>query len=268
MPRMRWGAMVGVVMAMMVVPAGAMAEKPTGTVPSRVALKGLGLEVAWPAARGNAMATAGGTLTVRVVRARRSTAVADVEFGRVSVNGRMIELLQRKRFKTGGTLKVAVPAALGRHYALSLRAGRRTYRTWFEVPTPTPRPLSSCLTPGTATATLTLAPTLLHPGDPFNYTISNTGTGCLSTGQGYTFYLQTGTGWERIPNPQAFTAEGLIVKPGGVLNLRGSVQTDLQPGHYRLATSVDGMPASPSTAAIPVVTDVDVAAASAPAPAG
>jgi hypothetical protein len=252
---MRWGVVVAAVM-LMVMPAGAVA-KPVGSVPSGVALKRLGLTVVWPVVQPSAVAAAGGKLTVAVVRERRARVAVDVDFTRVSVNGRPIEKLQRKRFTSGGALKVMVPKTLGRHYALTLRAGRLSYRTWIEVPTPAPpTPLASCAVPGTAVATFALDHTVLHVGDPFTYTIANTGTACLTTGEGYTFALQTDSGWQTIPNPQVFTAEAIIIKPGQSWTGRGAVQPDLQPGHYRVTKIVD----APGAPGIPVTTEVDVAA--------
>lgn len=238
------------------------AERPSGSRPDAKHLRALGLDVTWPLRTGSQSVAPNTTLRVRVrPRAGRRVTPVLLVFSEVTASGKHRRRLLERRVRRG-TFTVVVPAAGGAHYALTLKAGKRTYRSWVRtpssptasqdgyVPTPAPgdyRPVApgpgppwTCGDPAaTTTVAVTLSATTVRPGGWLMYTLRNTGTACLRTGpEGSLEQLVDGQ-WTpspvwREPKPLAF---GLT--PGGALDNGFTIWGDTPPGRYRVTVRAD-----------------------------
>ncbi|MDQ3630642.1 MAG: hypothetical protein M3417_05070 [Actinomycetota bacterium] len=257
------------------------ADRPTGQRPDTAALSALGVKVSWPLGREAAVLRPGSRLVVRVRRTARRAALVRLTFARVSANGLPLRRLSSARLRNG-TFTISVPRTGGEHFALSLRAGSRSYRGWIDrampapappapaaAPAPPPAPPRPCQTPGTVSAEMRLDRASAAVGDRVGYTLRNTGSGCLLAGLGY--------GWERLapdgtwvnaplPPNWAFPSIGITIPPGTEWSNTARVPADFEPGHYRLKTGLYAEPiTAPKTSSdITVSAEIDIVAAASP----
>lgn len=257
------------------------ADRPTGQRPDAAALSALGVKVSWPLGRQAAVLRPGSRLTVRVRRTARRAALVRLTFARVSANGVPLRRLSSARLRNG-TFAINIPRAGGDHFALSLRAGSRSYRGWIERTTPAPPapavapappPAATltpppCRTPGTVSAEMRLDRASAAVGDRVGYTVRNTGTGCLLVG---------GYGWERLapngswvsaplPSNSAPPAVGIMIPPGAEWSNTAGVPADFVAGRYRLTKGLIAEPitAPKTTSDIIVSAEIDIVAAPTP----
>lgn len=271
----RTAAGVSVLAAVAVAAPAAQAKAvPTGA-PDASALRAAGVKVTWPLVGTAPVVAPGSTLAVRVqkVAGKRGVPVR-VALVRVNAKGRQTGTVSSATTRRG-TIKVVVPKAAGRSFALTLRAGKLRHVGRFST-TPaakqseSPYPLTvpeavpgdpllqlplgndvvqPCdgLPSDTGSAVLHLALTSVAAGQPVPYSIENTGPSCLTLGLGYQWQRLVDGTWTDVDQPLMFPAIAFFLTPHATWNgqpphfddVAAQTETDFVPGRYRLVTAAD-----------------------------
>lgn len=257
--------------------AQAAATAPSG--PDAAALRAAGVKVTWPLSGATTSVISGTKLSVRVrvVRGKKRPALVHLALVRTSATGRVKKLVEGAVLR-GGVFNVRVPRAAGRHYALTLKAGKVRYTSRFNavavsshdtvppaaprpatpgapVPVPNgPAPMDPCWLPPSPDAATTTASGILHlgatsvvAGQAVPYAIENTGTACLTFGLGYRWERQDGDAWTPVDQQLIVPAIAFVAGPGGTWTGQNwnwgpiTAQTDpsFVPGRYRLTVGAN-----------------------------
>jgi len=230
------------------------------------ALRAVGVKVTWPLAGGATVVAPGSTLSVRVQKLAGKRGVpVRVRLVRINAKDRATGILSSATVRRG-TIKIAVPKAAGRVYALHLRAGTVRHVSRFSTtaakkqgaPVPDavpgdPMPIGdgpdTCAktTKSTGSATLHLALTSVVAGQPVPYSIENTGPSCLTVGFPYHWERLVDGTWTGVEQNLVFILPAFFVPPGTSWDGTGSgwaavaarTEPTFEPGRYRLVTDAD-----------------------------
>jgi len=226
----------------------ATAHAATPTAPSAKALRALGVKVTWPLHGASSVVKPGTKLTVKVTRlgGKKGTPVK-LTLGRLDAKGRATKTLRSATLRSG-TFSATVPKGDGLVYALSLNAKKVRFTGRFRTPAAVkpgadkpspPAPATDpCPPAGTAAATVRLGATTVVAGQPVPYTVTNTGTTCLTANGHYGWQRLTDAGWTFVVLPLGFP-DPVRVLPGATWagadgQAVARTGAEFAPGHYRL----------------------------------
>jgi len=273
----RAAAGASVLTALAVAAPAAQAKAAPISAPDASALRAAGVKVTWPLTGAAPVVAPGTTLAVRVqkVAGRRGVPVR-VALVRVNAKGRQTGTVSSATTRRG-TIKVVVPKAAGKSFALTLRAGKLRYVGRFsttpaakqsESPYPFPVPaavpgdpliqlplpldndaVQPCdgLSTDSGSAVLHLGLTSVTAGQRVPYSIENTGPSCLTLGLGYQWQRLVDGTWTDVDQELVFPAIAYFILPGATWtgrapyfeNAAAQTEADFVPGRYRLATAAD-----------------------------
>jgi len=225
----------------------ATAHAATPTAPSAKALRALGVKVTWPLRGASPVVKPGTKLTVKVTRLGGKKGMpVKLTLGRLDAKGRATKTLRSATLRSG-TFSATVPKGDGLVYALSLNAKKVRFTGRFRTPAavkpdpqkpkpdgPTADPCQPAGTTATPAATVRLGVSTVVAGQPVPYTVTNTGTTCLTANGHYGWQRLTDAGWTFVALPLSFP-DPMRVLPGATwtgADARTSI--GFAPGHYRL----------------------------------
>lgn len=242
-------ALLAVLLAL---PAAAAAQEPDARLPSKQALRGTGVRVAWPLGE-RAQMPAGSALRVRVIQRRAGRRRVTVSLVRYTPSGRPRATEQRRVLRRGvATLRV--PEAAATIYQLRLSVAGRRYWSWVETPqapdqvvtnppaSDPPPPCSPQAQRGISAAQMALMTSSGRVDDRIRYTITNTGERCVELRSEYVWERQqAGGSWTPVPRPEPYPPRPAVVEvvvPGQTREFGAWVWPTLQPGRHRLRLEV------------------------------
>jgi hypothetical protein len=222
---------VASVVSLLALPAAANAALPAAHPPANTVA---GARLAWPLKTAETSLAPGSKLTVTVRSTRRRAIVSLV---RADARGIPTRLLARRTLRSGA-FTVSLPVDQGAAYQLRVVVAGKRYWSW--ITTPAAASADPCI-PQTAPASaeLQLQTTSLARGGSLAYAVHNTGSTCLTAGEGYSWERKAGDGsWQAVPLPWPFSAVGVLVRAGASYAKTARLPEDAQPGTYRLHDSV------------------------------
>lgn len=253
--RIRTGGVCAAALALVLTTAAASAPAATPTSPSASSLKKLGMKVTWPLKGRAPVVKPGAKLSVKVsrLRGKKGTPVR-LSFARTDRSGKATSNL-RTAVVRSGTFAFTVPKGAGARYSLSLKAGKVRYTGRFSTaaappqkpPVTPPAPIDPCRPAGTVpapSASVSLGATTVVAGQSVPYSVTNTGTTCLSANAHYGWERFDGTTWSFVAKPLGLPSPPAQSVPGATWAATVDAGTGVAfaPGHYRMTPNltVDG----------------------------
>jgi hypothetical protein len=139
-----------------------------------------------------------------------------------------------------GTFTAQIPPAVDGTYSLLVRVTGKGFKVaftevTFEVTVPDPVPTGPCgELPDDVSAELGVSSSRLKPGGTVNFSLANTGPGCLTTGYGFVWQVSRGGTWVNVPLNLIVPTVLVSLQPGSALSDTFTVPTNTTPGRYRI----------------------------------
>jgi len=234
-------------------PVATAASAATPTAPNAKALRALGVKVAWPLRGASPVVKPGTTLIVKVTHlAGKKGTPVKLTLARVDAKGRTTTTVRSATVKSGA-FTATVPKGDGLAYALSLSAKKVRFTGRFRTPAaakpppakpdaPAADPCRPAGTAATPAATVQLGATTVVAGQPVPYTVTNTGTTCLTANGHYGWQRLTSDGWTFVALPLSLP-DPVRVLPGATWSgadgqAVARTGTSFAPGRYRLTPNL------------------------------
>jgi hypothetical protein len=168
-------------------------------------------------------------------KSRRRHSVAVVTLSRRGEAGS----IARSRL-AAGTFSAQIPPAVDGTYSLLVKVTGKGFKVaftevTFEVSIPDPVLTGPCgELPDDVSAELGVSNSRPRPGAKVNFSLANTGPGCLTTGFGFVWQVSRGGAWVDVPLNLVATTALVSLQPGSALQDTFTVPAGSAPGQYRI----------------------------------
>jgi hypothetical protein len=168
-------------------------------------------------------------------KSRRRHSVAVVTLSRRGGAGS----IARSRM-AAGTFSAQIPPGVDGTYSLLVKVTGKGFKVaftevTFEVSVPDPVQTGPCgELPDDVSAELGVSNSRPRPGGTVDFSLANTGPGCLTTGFGFVWQVSRGGAWVDVPLNLVVTTAVVSLQPGSALSDTFTVPATTAPGQYRI----------------------------------
>ena len=140
----------------------------------------------------------------------------------------------------GGTFTAQIPPGVDGTYSLLVKVTGKGFKVaftevTFEVSVADAVPTGPCgELPDDVSAELGVSSSRLRPGGTVNFSLANTGPGCLTTGYGFVWQVSRAGAWVNVPLNLVVPTVLVSLQPGSALSDTFTVPAGTAPGRYRI----------------------------------